>query len=525
MTAKLNCAIYTRVSTDNQAEVEFNSCEAQEAKIRAFISSQEGMRVFKVYSDAGYTGANLERPGLKRMLADIRDPGYLPSANSGMTPRKRNDGVDVVIVYKMDRLTRSPRDFYQLIELFEKCGVDFISVTERFDTSTPSGRLLRNIMLTFAQFERELASERTKDKMLQRADKGMWNGGLVPFGYNAINKRLVVNDKDAKVVRTAYDNYIEGCPIAEISKNTGLPKNRISTILKNYIYTGMMKYADKVYQGNHKPIISEDVFKLAQEKHKEKKLVLRLYKDYPLAGLLNCKACNSSMTPCHTNKKKKNRIKRYYYYRCTKTFKKDWGSCAVRQVSANRLEDHIFKSLERISVDKHYIDSLIFKINNSTSSDRIGLPSLRSGQAHHSLNLDHEKSQEGGRSRLEPTQACSESPKISAEIFEQTLRLFVKGLYERKGIEKNLWAKKFIRSIKYCKEEIVVSFYYKSSSDEAKDLYPASGRVGAAAGRSSVSLADKKIIPISTDRDNHEEWLPGLDSNQRPNGYDLLTLP
>ena len=503
MQGKLKCAIYTRVSTDNQAEVEFNSCQAQKAKIRAFISSQDGMEVFRVYSDPGCTGANLNRPALAEMLGDIK-----------------RGKINLVISYKIDRLTRSPKDFYQLIELFDRHGVDFISVTERFDTSTPSGRLLRNIMLTFAQFERELTSERTKDKMLERANKGMWNGGLVSFGYNAINKKLVVNESDANAIRATYDDYIEGRPVAEISKVTGLSKSRISTILRNPVYIGKMKYAGKIYQGNHKPIISKEVFNLAQEKHEGKKLVLRLYKDYPLAGLLNCKTCNSSMTPCHTNKKKKNRIKRYYYYRCTKTFKRDWNSCDVKQVSADRLENYIFKSLERISVDKHYIDSLIFKLNNSQAGDRIG---------------------------LELSRSCSESLKISAEIFEQTLRLFVKGLFERKGIEKNLWAKKFIKSIVYSKEEIAISFYYKpeflqqgnspeglademstifhhkcrgnpgicdsklsdkSSSEEVKPFYPASGRVGAAAGRSSVSLADKKITPISTDRGNHQDWLP-----------------
>lgn len=187
----MKCAIYTRVSTDNQAEVEFNSCEAQEAKIRSFISSQEGMEVFKVYSDPGYSGGNLNRPALQEMFADIRQ-----------------GKINLVISYKIDRLTRSPKDFYQLIELFDRHGVDFISVTERFDTSTPSGRLLRNIMLTFAQFERELASERTKDKMLQRAAKGMWNGGLAPFGYKAENKKLIVDDKAAKIIKAIYDSYI-----------------------------------------------------------------------------------------------------------------------------------------------------------------------------------------------------------------------------------------------------------------------------------------------------------------------------
>ncbi|MCM8823854.1 MAG: recombinase family protein [Candidatus Omnitrophica bacterium] len=109
----------------------------------------------------------------------------------------------------MDRLTRSPKDFYQLIEFFENCKVDFISITERFDTSTPAGRLLRNIMLTFAQFERELASERTKDKMLERAKNGMWNGGIVPYGYKRENKKFVINPKEAEVVRFIYDTYVK----------------------------------------------------------------------------------------------------------------------------------------------------------------------------------------------------------------------------------------------------------------------------------------------------------------------------
>ena len=137
MQAKLKCAIYSRVSTDNQAEVEFNSCEAQENKIQSFINSQDDMQIYKVYSDPGFTRANTNRPALKEMFQDIQE--YK---------------INLVIAYKIDRLTRSPKDFYQIIEFFEKYEVSFISVTERFDTSTPSGRLLRNIMLTFGQFER-----------------------------------------------------------------------------------------------------------------------------------------------------------------------------------------------------------------------------------------------------------------------------------------------------------------------------------------------------------------------------------
>ena len=187
-----NCAIYTRVSTDMQAEKEFSSCEAQEQKIRAFVKSQDNWQIYKVYSDAGYTGANTNRPALQELLENIKQ-----------------NKIDIILSYKIDRLTRSPKDFYQLIEVFDKYNVDFISITERFDTSTPAGRLLRNIMLTFAQFERELASERTKDKMLERARKGMCSGGYAPFGYKKENKKLIINKKEAEIIRLIFETYLE----------------------------------------------------------------------------------------------------------------------------------------------------------------------------------------------------------------------------------------------------------------------------------------------------------------------------
>jgi len=402
---KLRCAIYTRVSTDNQAEKEFNSCEAQELKILSFINSQENMEVFKVYSDPGFTGANLNRPALNELLEDI----------------KRNK-INLVISYKIDRLTRSPKDFYQLIELFEKYGVDFISVTERFDTSTPSGRLLRNIMLTFAQFERELTSERTMDKMLQSAQKGMWNGGVIPFGYKTENKKLIIDEKAGKIIQDIYESYVLSRSIPKVynelkdnevkdRKGNIFTKTELDYILRNIVYTGKIKYAGKVSQGLHKPIISEELFNLAQEIRAKRKRIMKVYKDYLLAGLMKCKECDSFMSPCHTNKRKQGKIKRYYYYRCSKTFRRDWDSCGTRQVSADRLEDFVFGNLERISLDKQYIDSLIFRLNNTPSDDRVGF------------------------------ELSDEVSKISPDLFGQTLQLFVKGISERKGIEKNLWAK------------------------------------------------------------------------------------
>ncbi len=487
----MDCAIYTRVSTDNQAEVEFNSCEAQEAKIRSFVQSQENMKVFKVYSDPGFTGANLDRPALNETLKDIRG-------------RK----ITLVIAYKIDRLTRSPKDFYQLIELFDKYGVDFLSVTERFDTSTPSGRLLRNIMLTFAQFERELTSERTKDKMLQRAGKGMWNGGIVPFGYKAVDKRLVPDEQKAQKLRKIFALFAETGSLAKtyhalkaqhVFIDEGLPfsKATISNILRNIVYTGKIRYAGVEYRGMHQPLISEDLFNSVQSLGHEKVRKLRLYKDYPMAGLIQCAECGSYMTPCHTNKRNGGKMTRYYYYRCTKTFKRDWTSCATRQVNADRLESYIFKSLERISLDKHYIDSLIFKLNNSQSGDRMG---------------------------LELSRSCAEFPNISPDIFEQTLRLLVKGAAERKGSDLALWVNKFIKSIAYSKKEIVLTLYYERRFDGEKDAIFGSGRVGAAAAENAAVGSGQKITPISSDRGNHQVWLPRLDSNQGHRGYTLTPI-
>ena len=182
------CAIYTRVSTDNQAEKEFSSCEAQEEKIKSFVNSQNNWQVFKVYSDAGYSGATLNRPAIQQLLSDLK-----------------KERIDIVLAYKIDRLTRSPKDFYQLIEFFEQSKIDFISITERFDTSTPAGRLLRNIMLTFSQFERELTSERTRDKMLERAKKGMANGGLTPYGYMRRDKKLIPHHREAGEIKSIFE--------------------------------------------------------------------------------------------------------------------------------------------------------------------------------------------------------------------------------------------------------------------------------------------------------------------------------
>ena len=426
------CAIYTRVSTDMQAEKEFSSCESQEAKIRDFIKSQNNWQVFRVYTDAGYTGANTNRPALQELLED--------------TKQKK---IDIVLSYKIDRLSRSPNDFYQLIEIFDEYQTDFISITERFDTSTPAGRLLRNIMLTFAQFERELVSERVKDKLLERAKKGMWNGGHTPFGYERKNKKLIINKKEAEIIRLIFETYLETRYINGIhnllkekniknKQGKTFSKQLIARILRNITYTGKINYAGQTYQGIHQSIISEELFELAQQTHKRRIKKFRIYKYFLLGGLIRCKECGYKMSSCFTNKHSNGKLKRYYYYRCTCTNKKGWQACSIKEVSAERIEKYILENLERISIDRNYIENLVFKLN-------------------HSLNTTH-------RDGIEPSQVCSEFSKYSVETIVSILKSFISILSQRRGVERNLLAKRFIKGILYSKENIKITLFYSENS-------------------------------------------------------------
>ncbi len=436
------CAIYTRVSTDMQAEKEFSSCESQEQKIISFIESQNNWQIFKVYTDAGYTGANTNRPALQELLEDIKQ-----------------NKIDIILAYKIDRLTRSPKDFYQLIEVLEKRNVSFISVTERFDTSTPAGRLLRNIMLTFAQFERELTSERTKDKLLERAKKGLCSGGYTPFGYERKKKKFIINKKESEIIRLIFETYVEIGFIGKLydflkEKNI---KNRqgklfltpvIAFILRNPVYTGKIKYADKIYQGIHQPIISGELFELAQKIHKKRIRKFRIYRDFLFGGLINCKACDYKMTPCFTNKWSKGKLKRYYYYRCTSTYHKNWQDCPVKQISADRLEKYILENLERISLDKNYVENLVFKLNHNLKSSN---PEFKNSSPPH-------------RAGYEPSQACSKFSKFNPETIVSTLKSFLSFLSQTRGVERNLLVKKFIKDILYSKELIKITLFYSENS-------------------------------------------------------------
>ena len=458
MQDKIRCAIYTRVSTDSQAEVEFNSCETQELKMRSFISSQENMAVYKVYSDQGYSGASLNRPALMEMLKDIKAKA-----------------VNVVIAYKIDRLTRSPKDFYQLIDVFDKYGVSFISVTEHFDTSTPSGRLLRNIMLTFAQFERELISERIRDKMLERAKKGFWNCGITPYGYNRENKKLVINQEEAKVVKDIFETYANTGSMSAVyhhlkDKNIQDRKGHIFSVetiakmLKATVYMGKVPYHGQIYPGMHEPIITESLFNLVQGLHKEKVIKSIVPNHSLFTGLITCKECGSIMTFSFTNKLTGGRKLHYFYYRCSIINKRDSSFCDTRQVSIDRLDLYIIENLERIANDNFYLESLVFKLN-------------------------HDK-----QGRLKGIEPSDQNSFYEIEKVKNILTNLTNIFKDNHDLAKRVLIKKYIKGIIYSKDaiELTINYpVYRKEKFTGGEVTAAACRAGAAGRRANPFVKEK----------------------------------
>jgi site-specific DNA recombinase len=261
------CAIYTRKSTQHNLELAFNSLDAQREACEAYIKSQahEGWRLIPDrYDDGAFSGASLERPALQQLLADVR---------AGK--------IDIVLAYKVDRLTRSLADFAKLIELFDAHGVSFVSVTQSFHTSSSMGRLTLNVLLSFAQFERELIGERVRDKIAASKRKGLWVGGPVPLGYAAVDKKIVVAPAEAEAVRTIFARYLALGSIRALaeeldrqgihSKRRRLSNGRcvggkrfgvgaLAHLLKNRFYIGEVVYRGEVHRGEHDPILEPALF-------------------------------------------------------------------------------------------------------------------------------------------------------------------------------------------------------------------------------------------------------------------------
>jgi site-specific DNA recombinase len=269
----LRCAIYTRKSTDHNLDLEFNSLDAQREACEAYIKSQahEGWRLIPGrYDDGAFSGASLDRPALQQLLADVR---------AGK--------INTVAVYKVDRLTRSLADFAKLVELFDEYGVSFVSITQSFNTTSSMGRLTLNVLLSFAQFEREVIGERVRDKIAASKRKGIWVGGPVPLGYRCIDKKLVVIPEDAETVRMIFRRYLElgsmSALIEELDRlgartktnglGNGSPRGGIrfgvgslAHLLKNRFYIGEVVYRGETHRGEHEPILDRGMFEAVQAK-------------------------------------------------------------------------------------------------------------------------------------------------------------------------------------------------------------------------------------------------------------------
>lgn len=317
---KKRCAIYTRKSTDEGLDQEYNSLEAQRDSALAFISSQrhEGwIAVNDGYDDGGFSGGNTNRPALKRLLADVED-----------------GRIDVVVVYKIDRLSRSLSDFAQMVDLFDAHGVTFVSVTQQFNTTTSMGRLTLNILLSFAQFEREVTGERIRDKISASKAKGMWMGGTPPLGYDVRDRKLVVNESEAALVRDIFARYAETGSAAQLVRELQIEGHTtkvwvaqngrhhdgkvidqqcLFTMLRNRLYLGEITHKGQSFPGQHEPIVSTDLWAAVHAFIDGRKQGPRTrYKKEPalLTGLLYAPD-GQRMLPTYTQKKNG---KRYRYY-------------------------------------------------------------------------------------------------------------------------------------------------------------------------------------------------------------------
>jgi site-specific DNA recombinase len=355
------CAVYTRKSSEEGLEQDFNSLHAQREACEAFIKSQagEGWRLIKThYDDGGISGATMERPALQRLLADIRE--HL---------------VDVVVVYKVDRLTRSLADFAKMVELFDAHGVSFVAVTQQFNTTTSMGRLTLNVLLSFAQFEREVTGERIRDKIAASKKKGMWMGGYPPLGYDVNERQLVVNQAEAQMVRKIFERYLALGSVRllkqELDRMGVRSKRRTSAsgresggqsfsrgalynLLGNPIYVGEIRHKGASYPGQHAPIIEREIWEQASRQLRQHSSRFRVRGSGNAPSLLTGKLFDEhgeGLTPTHTKKGQR----RYRYYVSRSLLKAGEQEGGGWRVPAAELERAVAIAAKRMLEDKRLL--------------------------------------------------------------------------------------------------------------------------------------------------------------------------
>ncbi len=355
VTPRVRCAIYTRKSSEEGLEMEFNSLDAQREACEAYVLSQkaEGWTSLPAsYDDGGFSGGTLERPALKKLMEDIE-----------------RGQIDIVVVYKIDRLSRSLMDFVKIVEVFDRHKVTFVSITQAFNTTTSMGRLMLNILLSFAQFEREVIGERIRDKFAASRKKGMWMGGCPPLGYDVVNRKLVVNPLEAPLVREIFESFVrsESCIgiIRQLNaagytkkawttqsgrRHEGKPldKQYIYRILHNRVYLGEAVHKGKSYPGEHSAIIDPPLWEKAHRvlslAPQTRSNINRARQPSLLRGLVWCGCCGSAMTPSSTTVRA--RGVSYRYYVCVKSLRNGSEACAIRSIPAQELESAVLYQIK-----------------------------------------------------------------------------------------------------------------------------------------------------------------------------------
>ena len=341
VTQKLRCAIYTRKSSEEGLEMEFNSLDAQRDACSAYIASQrsEGwLELAGHYDDGGISGGTLERPALKRLLADIEE-----------------DRVDVVVVYKIDRLSRALMDFAKLVEVFDRNDVTFVSVTQSFNTTTSMGRLTLNILLSFAQFEREVIGERIRDKVAASRKRGIWMGGYVPLGYEVKDRKLIIKESEAAIVRMIFERFVavgSATALARALVTEGVCTRRgrlvdkgfLYKLLANRVYIGDAVHKGTAYPGEHKPIVTRELWDrvraILQVSPRMRAGSTRASTPSLLKGLL-FGPTGCAMSPSHSRKGDK----LYRYYVSQSVIKRGADGCPVSRVPAAEIENAVVNQL------------------------------------------------------------------------------------------------------------------------------------------------------------------------------------
>ena len=369
-------ALYCRVSRFDKYSDKFSSVEVQEKKLRGYCDL-EGWDIHDVYVDVNITGSTLDRPEFNRLMSDAKLGKF-----------------NVLFGYKIDRISRSNKDWHYLLEEMEELGIAIRTVSPQLNTADATGRLIRDILISFSQFELDIGKERTFDKMYEMANRGLFTGGTIPIGYQSNDKKLVVIQIESVLIKDIFKQYLSISMPAQIAKalnkkghTTPLKKfktgntyggkpfnaNIISKILKNPIYAGYTSWAGELFKGKHEAIIKKKDWEKVQSMMEPKKYAPRTGTGTKLllTGLVKCGYCDSFMTSQPTSKKMKDGTKKkYWYYRCTNAAKHGADSCNNRQISAPTLDDFILTFASKLACDDKYVET-VFKDVSKKNKQKI----------------------------------------------------------------------------------------------------------------------------------------------------------